>query len=131
MFQEERANQLQLLGRCRTHRQRMHNEAECRTFEGTIDEIRNEALFGGGFWHGCFVDVRTFRLIAHNQAFLRHDLHDLENRGVADGPRTTVLGVEGGMNVPHGARPVAPENAKDLELSGRGCRQGRGACSSL
>jgi hypothetical protein len=58
-------------------------------------------------------------------------LHDLENRGVANGPRTSVLGVEGRMNVAHGARPLAPENTKDLELSGRGGRQWRSACSSL
>src|SRR5262245_9527944 len=54
--------------------------------------------------------MRAARVVAPEQTFGVHDLHQLEDGCVSDGPAVLVDPLE---NVPHGAWPSLPENRED------------------
>ena len=53
-------------------------------------------------------------LVAEQRAFLRHDLHEFQDRRVAD----LTVRRERAVHLTHGARPALPDHAEDFELAG-------------
>src|SRR6185295_18452772 len=63
-----------------------------------------------------FVDMGALILVAADQALGSHDLHQFQNRRVAE----SLFFLQRFVDIANRGRPAIPENLKDLELSGSG-----------
>jgi len=79
--------------------------------EGALEEVAGELLLGMFAGKGGCVDMGTEALAAFEQAFLGHDLHLLEDGGVAG-----LLGREGFVDLADSGGAGGPEDAEDSEL---------------
>src|SRR5215831_4311548 len=108
---QEHANPLDLLRGSLLARERPQDQTGGRSTKGPVQEIAHEPLFGLVLGQAGAVDMGALRLIPSDQALLRHDLEELQDRGVPDAPRLELL-----VDLAHGRGPPSPEDVQDLEL---------------
>ena len=83
-----------------------------------LKELALSLLLGGG---GA-IDVGLAGFAALDEAFLGHDLEDLEDRGIAEG----TAGIDGVEEVTDGGLAELPECGEELEFYVGGFRKGLG-----
>src|SRR5688572_10841986 len=65
--------------------ERLHDESERGSAEGPRDEILHDAFLHLALRLRWAIDLRPYRTVANQRAFVGHDLHELEHGGVAGG----------------------------------------------
>lgn len=92
--------------------QSMHHELGGRAGEGPLQQIADQLALGLGRRLHRFIDMRPLALVALDGAFGGHDLHRLQNAGIADRTRLA----EPVEDLADGRRSLLPEDAQDVEL---------------
>ena len=91
----------------------MHGELCCGAGEEALADVADELVLRFVLCGGGVVDVGPGGLFAVDEAFLGHDLEELEDRGVAEGAGGIDLLIE----VADGGGTAVPEDAEEFELA--------------
>ena len=96
----------------------LHDKRGSGATERTIEQVAHEALLGFVARGLGDVDVCARRLITCDQAFLGHDLHELQRRGVTGLPHVG----KRFEHLPDGGRSLVPQHLEDCQFCvGRSC----------
>src|SRR5205814_47739 len=98
---------------CLARRERSDQQVFHGPVEAPLEQITRKLLLNQLARMDGGVHVRAVRLIALEQSFLRHDLHELQHRRVLRGlpfPPQRLI------NLADGARAAVPENSENFKL---------------
>ncbi len=96
--------------------QRVHHQLARRSLEYPLQHVPGELALGLLGGQACFIDVRPLGFVSPHRAFCRHNLQQLQDRGVSQG----FLLAQGLMHFTHGRGAAGPQNAENFELRSGG-----------
>src|SRR4029079_2543619 len=85
-FVQKLADPIELLRRGPAGGERAHHEARGRSSESAVKEVTHDLLLRLLAGELRRLDVRPLAFVAASEPLLRHDLKELQNRGVAGRP---------------------------------------------
>ena len=94
----------------------MNDELAGRAAERPVEQVADELLLRLLLGDGGGIDVRAGCLVTVDEAFLSHDLQELERGRIAGGP----YAFESLLDLANGSRSALPESPENLELGRRG-----------
>jgi hypothetical protein len=100
-------------------RERVHGELSGGAGEEALGDVADELILSLVLGNGGMVDVRLAGFFALDEAFVGHDLEELEDRGVAEG----AAGADLVVDVADGGGAAVPEDAEELEFAFGGARE--------
>lgn len=109
---EQFANLVDFFGGRFLHRQRLQDQISRRTAKRPIEQRPQQSLLRLLLRSSGTVDLRTQRLVTHQQTLVGHDLHELENGRMADRlPLAEIL-----EHLSNGGGFFVPDHIEDVAL---------------
>lgn len=108
---EQTAYLVKFCGRRLATGQRVQDQFGSRAPKCPLDQIVNQLLLRLGARDGGSIEMRAAADIPPHETFFGHDLKQLQDRGVSDGPP---FANEPFVNVSHRARLMVPQHPKDF-----------------
>jgi hypothetical protein len=99
--------------------ERLHHELGSRAAEGMVHKVTHHLPLSLLSGHPCLIDVSAGGFIPFDEALGGHNLHELQNGGVAK----LAAAFESGVDVANGAGTQVPKNAEDFEFGVCGTRK--------
>src|SRR6478736_1108353 len=101
---EQPANLAEFLGARAARCEGLHHELGRRTAERPIEQVGDQLALGLPLGHPRRIHMRPVRVVSTNETLFRHDLEQLQRRGVGPG---TIAG-QHVVDLPHRARATRP-----------------------